>query len=107
MADMFQLRDLLSQAVKRAHVSTQVSASQIVVMADALLEELMGAKKKDARVVSFHEGILLIETLHSAASNFIQERETILQARLRERFTDHQVSVVRYRIVHHFRKSEL
>ena len=107
MAHMFQLRDLLSQAVKRARVSTQVSASQIVSIADSTLEELMGSKKKDARAASFHEGVLLIETLHSAASNFIQEQEPILKARLRERFADHQVHTIRYRVVHHFRKSEL
>ncbi len=104
---MIPLKDLLGHALKRAHVSTQVSASQLVSSAEDFLVSEMGARKRDARAVSFQNGILTIETRHSAASQFLKDLESPLKAYLQERRPELPVRSVRYRVVHRFRRADI
>ncbi len=104
---MIPLRDLLQHAIKRAHASTQVSATQMVSAAEDCLAQLMGSRKRDVRVVSFHDGTMIIETLHSSASHFLQSHEPHLIKTLQQRHPEYPIRLFRYRVVHHFRKRDL
>ncbi|MBI5370215.1 DUF721 domain-containing protein [Candidatus Uhrbacteria bacterium] len=104
---MLQLKDLLTGALKRAHVSTQVTATQIVSVANEFLGVLLGMESKEARVVSFRNGTLTIEMRRSSTSQFLKEHEEVLLDELRLRLPSQKIASVRYHLVHHFRRSEL
>lgn len=104
---MIPLRDLLSPALKRARVTKTVSASQVVSTAEDFLSQVMGPRKQDARAVSYLNGILTIDTLHSAASQFLREYQPELISRLSSHHPEQPVKQVRFRVVHRFRKADL
>ncbi len=104
---MIPLKDLLGRAMHRAKVSTQVSASRVVVEANEFLVDLMGKYKAQARAASFRDQTLTIEVLRAATSQFVREHEEELLAAIRTRIPDQPIRSVRYRVVYRFRGSEL
>ena len=104
---MLPLKDLLGSAIKRARISTQVSATRVVGVAQDTLRDILGPQESDARVVSYQAGTLTIETRHSSASQFIRESEPLLLSALKRQFPEEQVKTVRYRVVGRFRGSEV
>lgn len=105
---MFELRDLLKQAVQRSRISTQVTAAQIVSTAnDILRKSFLTKRPKDGRVVSYRDETLTLEVRNSSASQFLHEQELSFIKELRESIPDVSVRQIRYRVVGQFKRSEL
>lgn len=104
---MLALKDLLTTAMRRAHIGKQVSAARLVSVADDALFDLLGQRKPDARAVSYHAGILTIETRHASASQFLKQSESSWLSPLKQKFPGEPLKGVRYRIVGRFRGSEV
>jgi len=104
---MLSLKQLLPTALKRARITTQVSAARVVSVADDALRDLLGAQKADARAVSYQGGILTVETRHSSASAYIHANERELLETVKRHVPDQPISRLRYRIVGRFRGSEI
>lgn len=103
---MIPLKELLHPALQRARVSTQVSAAQIVVCVDAYIAELLEERKKDARALSFRDGVLTIETRHASMSQHLFEKEDEIRQCLKDRFPAHQIRKIRFHVVRRFKRSE-
>ena len=101
------LRDLLTQAMQRARVSKQVTAAQIVSLANEKLDTLLSpAQRTDARVVFYREHALTIEVNNASIGQYIKELEGQLLHAMHERLAPSTIRKVNYRVVHHFRTSE-
>ncbi len=102
------LKDLLNSAIKRARVSTQVTASQVISSAnEALSRVLAPVRLQDARALSYKDNILTFEVKHAATGQFLSENEDRLLRFIKEHLPDASIRTVRYRIVHRFRRSDL
>ncbi len=105
---MMPLKDLLNNAIKRARVSTQVTASQVVSCANEALSRVLAPERlKDARALSYKETVLTFEVKHAATGQFLSENEDRLLRFMKEHLPDISIRTVRYRIVHRFRTTEL
>lgn len=106
LPSMLQLKDLLTRAMQRAKVDTQVSASQVVSVANAFLQDLLEFHHVDARAASLREQILTIEVTRSSTGQFVSEREAQLLERITQKIPSSKIKKVRYKVVHHFARSE-
>lgn len=104
---MIPIKDLLSRAMLRAKVSTQVSASRVVSAASDFLADILKERRVDARAASFHDQTLTIEGKNASIIQFVHEHEDELLASIRPRVPELPIRFVRYRVVHRFRGSEL
>lgn len=93
------IRDLLTTALKRANVSTQVNATQVVTKANEEIARILPLEQStDARAVSLKDNILTIESSHSSTAQYLSEYEFKILNNLKKEFPGQKIIKVRYRI---------
>jgi len=93
------IRDLLTTALKRANVSTQVNATQVVTKANEEIARILPREQSsDARAVSLKENILTIESSHSSTAQYLSEHEFQILNNLKKEFPAQKIIRVKYRI---------
>ncbi|MBI2475103.1 DUF721 domain-containing protein [Candidatus Uhrbacteria bacterium] len=93
------IRDLLTTALKRANVSTQVNATQVVTKANEEIARILPQEQNsDARAVSLKDNILTIESCHSSTAQFVSEFEQQILNEIKKKFPEQKIIRVRYRI---------
>ncbi|MBI4713688.1 hypothetical protein HY771_00665 [Candidatus Uhrbacteria bacterium] len=93
------LRDLLTNAIKRANVSTQVTATQIVAKANEAIDRVLPVEfRTDSKAVSFKDNILTIASAHSSTSQFVSENEKKITDFILSKFPQQNIRGVRYKI---------
>jgi|GEM_PF-2033545 len=101
------LRDLLTQAMRRARVSKQVTAAQIVSIINEALDSILSpSQRTSARAVFYRDHSLTIEVLHASAGQYLKQCEEQLLFVVHERVSPSTIRTVHYRVVHHFKGSE-
>lgn len=102
------LRDLLTQAMQRARVSTQVTAAQIVSFANESISSFLKPdQRRFARAISYKNQLLTIEVLRASVGQYLKEQERDLIKMIQKRFPMFGIQRIRFRVVHHFHTSEL
>ena len=76
---MFNLKDLLPDSMRRAHITEQVTVARIIEATDRYLRSILPpGRHSDAAAVSVRDGIVLVVCLNAAASHLISRSESDL-----------------------------
>jgi hypothetical protein len=77
---MFNLKDLLPDSMRRAHITGQVTTARIIEAANRYLKSILPpGRHADAEAISIREGILAITCLNAAASHLVSRHESDLR----------------------------
>jgi hypothetical protein len=77
----FSIKDLLNDAVGRAHISRQVLVARLIAQANEQLAAMLPpGRGQDAQAVAYKDGQLIIACKNSAAAHFVSQRQGELRA---------------------------
>ena len=86
---MFQLKDLLPDALRRGRISHEVAAVKIIeAFNDLVAEQLPPDRRRDVFAVGFKDGIIEAGCKNNMAAHWIIMREQDLLAALSRRVTE-------------------
>jgi len=86
---MLPLRDLLSGALNRARAGRSLLAVRIVEACQEALQKFFPfGGEKDFRVLSFRDGIIVVECLNAPAAHAVSERRVAVEAVLMALFPE-------------------
>ena len=93
------MKNLLRKSVRRHNIGSEVTASQIVLCANEFLTDVMKQQqRRDARAISYHDGVLKIITRSSSTSHHLEEFNPELIHRMMEKFHDVKLTRILYQI---------
>ncbi len=93
---LFQLKDLLKNAVLRAGVSREITTAQIILSANEALESFVPtAYRKQTRAVSIREGIIAVHVTSSSLGQFIQDHEQAIIDRIKRQEPEARINHLR------------
>lgn len=96
---MFQLKDLLPDALCRGHISRGVAMVKMIeVFNDLMAEKLPSARKNDVQALSFKDGVINIGCKNNMAMHWITTRESELIAELSRRTPGARITKINSRL---------
>ncbi len=94
---MFDLKSLLQKSIKRAGISRQVEAYQVVGAFNELSPKILGDKLKDSvMAISVRNKILSVACLSSVVAQELRFKEKEIINTLNERFGKEVVEKIKY-----------
>ncbi|MFA6131559.1 MAG: hypothetical protein WC702_00625 [Patescibacteria group bacterium] len=100
---MLQLKDLLSDALRRGHIGREIAAVKITEAFDELVQEnLPLSRKKDVFAISFKDGVLEAGCKNSMAMHWLTMREQDFLIALSHRMSEVSVKKIKAKIKYDF-----
>lgn len=83
------MKSLVRRSIQKKQLGPAVTSSQIVTWANEFLTDVMPHQiRKDARVISFREGVLKIATRTGSTNHYLRGFEEEMKNRMMEKFHD-------------------
>lgn len=102
------LKDLLTDAVRRANIGRQVTAAQIVLVSNEYFDKnLFGRRRSDVRAVSFKNGAIMIGCLNSSASQYVSQLKNELLEHVQKQIPKSDIKRIQTLVMKSFPSSEL
>ncbi|MFH1253527.1 MAG: hypothetical protein V1664_04330 [Candidatus Uhrbacteria bacterium] len=96
---MFQLKDLLPEALCRGRISKEMAATKIVEIFNEIIPDFLPVgRKKDLAAISFKDRILNVNCQNTAVAHWLSNHELDLIAALAGQAPEVQVIKIRTRI---------
>lgn len=97
---LYSLKDLLPDALRRGHISREISALNAVEIFNKLVEEKLPiGRKKDLLAVSFKNNIIDVSCKNSVAAHWIMLHEAEIIATISRLVSEVRVEKIRTKII--------
>ncbi len=93
------MKSLVRRSIQKKQMGSAVTASQIVTWGNEFLTDVMPHQtRRDARVISFRDGVIKIATRTGATNHYLRGFEEEMKNRMMEKFHEIQLTHVLYAI---------